>query len=101
MNFGESLTIQSYRSPDKIAIEDDTKRITYQELNARVNSLVHGLTELGLKKGDIVCHLQGNTVEHFELLFAVAKAGMIRMPLNPRGRDQSSSRLSILLNPRL
>jgi acyl-CoA synthetase (AMP-forming)/AMP-acid ligase II len=85
VNFGESLTTQSYRTPDKIAIEDDTKRITYQELNARVNSLVHGLTELGLKKGDIVCHLQGNTVEHFELLFAVAKAGMIRMPLNPRG----------------
>lgn len=86
MNFGESLTIQSYRFPNKIAIEDDIKSIPYKQLNARVNSLVHGLMELGLKKGDIICHLQGNTIEHFELLFAIAKAGMIRMPLNTRGQ---------------
>lgn len=84
MNFGESLTIQSYRVPDKIAIQDDAKSITYKQLNARVNSLSHGLMELGLRKGDIVCHLQGNTIEHYELIYAVAKSGLIRLPLNPR-----------------
>jgi acyl-CoA synthetase (AMP-forming)/AMP-acid ligase II len=84
MNFGECLTIQSYRVPDKIALEDDAKSITFRKLNERVNSLAHGLLELGLKKGDIVCQLQGNTIEHVELIFAIAKLGMIRLPLNPR-----------------
>ena len=100
VNFGESLTIQSYRSPDKIAIEDDTKSITYRQLNARVNSLVYGFKEVGLRKGDIVCHLQGNTAEHFELLFAVAKAGMIRMPLNPRGERSEFIKMINTFKPR-
>jgi fatty-acyl-CoA synthase len=84
MNFGECLTIQSYRVPDKIALEDDAKSITFRKLNERVNSLAHGLLELGLRKGDVVCQLQGNTIEHIELIFAIAKLGMIRLPLNPR-----------------
>jgi acyl-CoA synthetase (AMP-forming)/AMP-acid ligase II len=99
LNFGESLTIQSYRHPDKIAIEDDSKRITYRELNDRVNRLVHGFTALGLRKGDIICHLQGNTVEHFELLFAVAKAGMVRMPLAPRGEKSEFIKLVNTFEP--
>ena len=84
MNFGESLTIQTYRHPHKIAVEDDCKGITYQRLNERVNSLAHGLREIGLRKGSIVCQLQGNSIEHVELLYAVAKGGMIRLPLSPR-----------------
>lgn len=84
MNFGESLTIQSSRYPDKIAIEDDTKSVTYNQLNSRVNSLANSMLDMGLKKGDIVCQLQGNTIEHIELLYAIAKTGLIRLPLNPR-----------------
>jgi acyl-CoA synthetase (AMP-forming)/AMP-acid ligase II len=99
LNFGESLTIQSYRHPDKIAIEDDSQKITYGELNARVNRAVHGFIELGLKKGDILCHLQGNTVGHLELLFAAAKAGMVRMPLNPRGEKEEFIRLVNAFEP--
>ena len=95
MNFGESLTIQASRFPEKTAIEDDHKSITYGRLNSRVNSLTHGLIQTGLKKGDIVCHLQRNTVEHMELLFALAKGGMIRLPLNPRG---NSAEFAYLIN---
>lgn len=88
MNFGESLAIQSYRFPNKIAIEDDKKSISYKNLNARVNSLAHGLKNLGLKKGEILCHLQGNTIEHFEVVYAAAKIGAIRLPLNPRAEKK-------------
>lgn len=84
MNFGESLAIQSSRYPDKIAIEDDAKTTTYGQLNSRVNSLANGMLDMGLKKGDIICQLQGNAVEHIELLYAIAKTGLIRLPLNPR-----------------
>lgn len=84
MNFGESLTIQSFRFPDKVAIEDDHQSITYKKLNARVNSLAHGMLDMGLRKGDIIGQLQSNSIEHIELLYAIAKGGMIRLPLNPR-----------------
>jgi acyl-CoA synthetase (AMP-forming)/AMP-acid ligase II len=84
MHFAESLTIQSLRVPGKIAIKDDLRTTTYRELNARVDSLVSGLLSLGLNKGDLICQLQGNSIEHFELIFALGKGGMIRLPLNPR-----------------
>ncbi len=84
MNFGESLAIQSSRYPDKTAIEDDAKSATYSQLNSRVNSLANGMLDMGLRKGDIVCQLQGNTIEHIEVLYAIAKTGLIRLPLNFR-----------------
>jgi len=43
------------------------------------------MLSLGLRKGDIICQLQGNSIEHIELLYAIAKGGMIRLPLDPRG----------------
>jgi len=42
------------------------------------------MLDMGLKKEDIICQLQGNTIEHVELLYAIAKAGLIRLPLDPR-----------------
>jgi len=85
MNFAESLTIQSLRWPDKIAIKTESRNTTYKVLNSNVNSLSHGLHSLGIKKGDMICQLQGNTIEHFELLYAIGKIGAIRIPLDPRG----------------
>ena len=61
-NFGESSIIPSFRYPDKIAIEDDTKSAIYSQLNSQVNSLAHGILDVGLKKDDIICQLQGKTI---------------------------------------
>jgi len=100
MNFGDCLSIYSYRFPDKIAVEDDAKSVTFRKMNERVNSLAHGLLALGLQKGDIVCQLQGNTIEHIELIFAVAKLGMIRLPLNPRGEKTEFLHIINKLEPK-
>lgn len=100
MNFGDCLTIHSYRFPDKIALEDDAKGITFRKLNERVNSLAHGLLELGLRRGDIVCQMQGNTIEHIEVLFAIAKAGMMRLPLNPRAEKHEFTHIINTFQPK-
>jgi len=99
MNFGESLTIQALRHPNKIAIEDDFKSITYKELNLRANRLALGLLDCGLKKGSIVGQFQGNTSEHIELIYALAKTGMIRMPINPRAQREEILNTINMLEP--
>ncbi len=99
MNFGESLAIQTYRFPDKVAIKDDAKDITYKQLNQRVNSLAHGMMDLGLKKGDVICQLQGNSIEHIELLYGIAKAGLIRLPLNPRASKDEFAHIINAFDP--
>lgn len=69
---------------EKVAIIDDVKRLTYKQLNARVNQLSRGLMELGIEKGDKVAYLAPNTTEMLEGFYGVYGAGGIMTPLNTR-----------------
>ncbi|PLR87373.1 long-chain-fatty-acid--CoA ligase [Bacillus sp. V33-4] len=68
----------------KRAIFGDKHVLTYKELNERVHKLAHGLTNLGVKKGDRIAYLSGNTVEMFEGFYGVFLTGAIMVPLNTR-----------------
>jgi len=81
---GDMLTSTARKLPDKIAIICDDRQITYQELNARVNQLAHGLLQKGINKGSKVATLMYNSIELAEIYFALAKAGITGVPLNFR-----------------
>lgn len=69
---------------EKEAVIGNKKRFTYEELNDRVNQLSHGLTELGVKKGDRVAYLSTNTPEMLEGFYGVLQLGAVFVPLNTR-----------------
>lgn len=69
---------------DKTAVIDDERVFTYSELNERVNSLSHGLQELGVQKGDKIAILAPNTVEMLEGFYGIFQLGAIAVPLNIR-----------------
>ena len=73
MNTSEFLTISSAIVPDREALVFEGRRITYMELNDRVNRLASGLGQLGVGRGDRVAVLQVNCNEHVEAYFATAK----------------------------
>src|SRR5262245_28181869 len=79
---GDGLRRNAYKYPVKIAAVDRFRQVTYSELNARVNQLVHGLLSMGIRKGDSVAVMVGNRVEHLEILFATAKIGALAIPLD-------------------
>jgi acyl-CoA synthetase (AMP-forming)/AMP-acid ligase II len=81
---GEMLTKSAHTLPDKIAVICDGKRVTYGELNARVNQLAHGLLHNGISRSSRVAILMYNSVELVEIYFALAKAGIVGIPLNFR-----------------
>lgn len=60
------------------------RRFSFIEVNARSNRLANGLMGLGLKKGDTVAFLSTNRTEIVEIYFALAKAGLVGIPLNYR-----------------
>lgn len=60
------------------------RRLSFRQVNERSSRLANGLTGLGLKKGSVVALLSSNRVEIVECLFALAKSGLIGMPLNYR-----------------
>ena len=73
MNWSYVLEKNAREHPEKEAIIFEDRRITYRDLNKRVNALAKGLLDLGLGKGDIVAILLYNCPEYIELTFAVNK----------------------------
>ncbi|WP_421384798.1 long-chain-fatty-acid--CoA ligase [Bacillus salacetis] len=69
---------------EKIALIDDEKRLTYRQLNQRVNQLSRGLKEFGVEKGDKVAYLAPNTIEMLEGFYGVFQVGGVMTPLNTR-----------------
>ncbi len=63
-------------------------RVTYGDLENRVNRLTNALIGLGLRKAGRVTILSENTHKYMEVYFAAAKAGLSVTPLNFRLSDE-------------
>lgn len=62
--------------PQKEGIIHFDRRLTWGQVNSRVNRLAHGLLSLGLKPGDRVAYMLKNSVEWVEALAACSKIGV-------------------------
>ncbi|MDI6775936.1 MAG: long-chain-fatty-acid--CoA ligase [Syntrophales bacterium] len=97
MVLAELLMRNVRNNPHKRAMVCRETRIslTYGEFNARVNSLLNGLCDLGVKKGDRVAVLYHNCHHYAELFFALVKGGMVLVPIDFRLKEKE---ISFLLN---
>jgi long-chain acyl-CoA synthetase len=84
MLIGDMVRRQARINAKKIGIVDGDKKFTYKEFNERINRLTNALIGLGLKKGNKVACMANNCHEFAEVYFAVAKAGLIMVPVNAR-----------------
>ncbi len=84
MLIGEILEKSARNYSDKEALIQEDLRLTYRQLNERVNRLANRLFELGLKKGDRIAILAKNSVHYMELFFAIGRLGGIVVPINWR-----------------
>jgi acyl-CoA synthetase (AMP-forming)/AMP-acid ligase II len=78
------LAAQARIQPERLAARDLERRLTYREWNARACRLANALLNLGLAHGDRVAVLAYNRLEWAEIYAAVAKAGLIAVPVNFR-----------------
>ncbi len=81
---GYWLTRREQLTPEREAVVDRERRVTYRQLNHRVNRLAHALGGLGLAKGDRLAILSYNSLEFVEVILAAAKLGLMLVPLNWR-----------------
>jgi long-chain acyl-CoA synthetase len=70
--------------PDEEAFVYQDLRITFGQYNERVNSLVHALHDMGIRKGDVIGILSWNCLDYVEFFGAAMKGGFIASPFNPR-----------------
>lgn len=68
--------------PDRIAVVDGERQVSYQQFNTLVDRLGHALLGLGLQHQDVVALASRNTLELLVTYFACARAGLICMPVN-------------------
>ena len=95
MNTSDFLTIAGAIVPDRTAMVFDDQRLTYMDLQDRVNRLTNALADLGVGKGDRVATMQVNCNQIVETYFAAAKLDAIFVPLNFRARGEE---LTSMLN---
>ncbi len=84
LNLGQMLKVNARKYPDTVCLMDAERSYTFVETNSRVNQLAHGLTGLGLAKGDKISVLLENCIEFVELYLAAAKCGLVVNPINFR-----------------
>ncbi len=70
-------------TPDGIALIDGSTRLTWSELDARVNAAALALRAAGLDDGDRVALQLGTGVEFVLLYLGAGRAGLIVVPVNP------------------
>jgi long-chain acyl-CoA synthetase len=87
------LTRHARYLPHKTAIVCGDCRITFAEFNRRVNRVGNALLALGLRKGDKVATILDNAIEVIEIYHAVAKTGLVVVPLSPLLRGDGLANL--------
>lgn len=70
--------------PDRVALADDSREVTYAQLEERANKLAHYLLEQGVQPGDKVGIYSRNTIEAVEAMVAVFKARAVMINVNYR-----------------
>jgi acyl-CoA synthetase (AMP-forming)/AMP-acid ligase II len=84
MLIGDIATNNARRYPDKRALLDADRELTWSQVDERARQLAGFLSGRGLTPGDRVMVIARNCIEWPEISFGLAKAGLIAVPVNIR-----------------
>ena len=84
MNISEAVATHARLAPHKLGARDSQRGLNYAQWNTRATQLANGLRGLGLQKGDKVALLAYNCIEWMEIYAALARAGLVAVPINFR-----------------
>ena len=83
-NFADIWEFASAAVPDREALVCGPRRLTYAELDARVNRLAHHFLSVGIEPGDFVGIFCSNATEYLETMFAAYKVRAVPFNINHR-----------------
>jgi acyl-CoA synthetase (AMP-forming)/AMP-acid ligase II len=78
----------SRRFAPRVAVVDGPRQLTFAEVGERSARLANALVGLSPRTGSSVAVLMGNRLEFVEVDFAIARAGKVKAPINPRLSDE-------------
>ena len=90
-NVSDMLKVTASRQPNREAIYDESRRMTYGQLDQEVTKLAKGLIRIGVQRGDRVAVALTNSCEYVIAFYAIARVGAVLIPLNPFFSKEESS----------
>ena len=84
LTVADAVAAHARLQPTKVGARDSRRALTFAQWHERAGRLAGGLLALGLVKGDRVALLAYNCVEWMELYVALARAGLVAVPINFR-----------------
>jgi len=81
-HLGQAAAIATKKFGDKEALIFEDRSFTFTELNDLVERTAAGLSDAGLRPGDIVTLYAGNSWEWIVSYYAIARAGAVINPVN-------------------
>ena len=79
---GDLLKKAAARFPDRIAVTDGERRVTFTEIERDANRFANYLVARGLKPGEKISTICNNSVEFVKALFGIHRAGLVWVPIN-------------------
>ncbi len=84
LTVADAVAAHARLQPQKVGARDSRRALTFAQWHERASRLANGLLALGLVKGDRVALLAYNCIEWMELYAALARAGLVAVPINFR-----------------
>jgi acyl-CoA synthetase (AMP-forming)/AMP-acid ligase II len=84
LTLAESLAAHARTQPHKVGVRDSRRVLSYARWDERASRLANALLALGLAPGDRVALLAYNAIEWWEIYAALARAGLVAVPINFR-----------------
>ncbi len=82
INLGSILTLQSGKTPRKKFLDFKGKKYTYKAVESISNKISRYIVNLGIKPGDRIAIMMGNSPEFIFALNAIFKSGAVAVPIN-------------------
>lgn len=79
---GDLLKKAAARFPQRVAVTDGARRVTFTELERDANRFANYLVARGLKPGEKISTICNNSVEFVKALFGIHRAGLVWVPIN-------------------
>ena len=84
LTISDAVATHARLTPAKAGARDSRRSLSYAAWDERASRLAAGLLGLGLHKGDRVAVLAYNCLEWMEIYAALARAGLVAVPINFR-----------------
>jgi len=93
-NIADQLSLHAVQRPTKPAIIHRDTDIDYRQLDRMVRQRAALLLEMGVRPGEVVGVALKDTPEHLILLYAVARAGAVVLPVDCRWTGEEKRRVA-------